>query len=379
MKLLLVFILNLAPICTLWAADEQWLMYRSLGKSDEYVTHAHGHGVKLIYSSPNNVALPALKSSQPAFMNWKSPMLKDPNGILMVFDSSKGNTNYDILYVDTNCDANLANDVPVKGMVRGERQAEFRPVPVRLEAEDGPVTFEMKLSMYTEDSGDKKHITIWPGCWYEGELTIGDKKVKAKLVDQDSDGDFTTAACLSIGSNDEEHKVGKFIYYNDKYYTLNVAKDGAYVQLEPVSPELCELQVAKDMSKLRLTGDNGSFDVKLKDGKGMAIKGDYRVENWTIVRKDAKGNNWELGGSAWNNQINIEPNQAGPKKLALGEPILSRLDVSNNKGEYNFSQSFIDGAQSRIRIKKGQDDFAPKLHFVSADGKYDKKFSLEYG
>jgi hypothetical protein len=376
----LIISLILVTVFTVFAAasQEQWLTYHSIQNAFDSVPRGYGYSKTLSEKTPDGVAIPKFISDKVLYAKWSSPLCEKKE-IWMAFDSSKKGA-YDLLYFDTNCNGSLSDEKPIKGTSEWENEISFGPVPIVLAGEDGPVTYHIKINLYTNNTDGRVGITLWPGGWYEGEISIGDKKLKCRLIDQNGDGDFTTQGTILLGNDEQGHSVGKYLQYEKKLYQLEVPRDGAYIKLsEAQDVVFADFTVPPNISSVLLDGANGSFLLTPENGKCRIPAGLYRVEEWKVARTDDKGKNWELIGRYMREQVNLDSNKPG-QNIAIGEPVSCKLAVKPVEGTYQFSQSFANASYANIEVQCNKERItAPKLHIRNKDGSYDKTYSLEYG
>ena len=89
--------------------------------------------------------------------------------------------------------------------------------------------------------------------------------------------------------------MGKYIQLGDKFYRLDVARDGAFVRLsDPENMNIGTVAVSGEPTLLSAGGANGLFFVPVIDGKAKLPCGKYRLNHWELDRKDSKGFPWKL-------------------------------------------------------------------------------------
>jgi hypothetical protein len=66
--------------------------------------------------------------------------------------------------------------------------------------------------------------------------------------------------------------------------------------------------------------------------------------------------------------------------LDIGEPVFSRLSVSQRQGIYTINQELRGRMNEQVSmLQYGRRPPAPKVRIRSKTGEYDRTFSLEYG
>ncbi|MGE5297108.1 MAG: hypothetical protein ACM3VT_19975, partial [Solirubrobacterales bacterium] len=108
--------------------------------------------------------------------------------------------------------------------------------------------------------------------------------------------------------------------------------------------------------------------------------GDYRIQQWSIVRNDDKGAKWELQATPTSDSLAFTVVQDQEKELGFGEPIYSQAAYGKSGSFYSFNQSLQGRQGERIMLtRNGSQAPPPKLRIKSRDGAYDRALSFEYG
>ena len=368
------------------AAELQWLQYRTAERAREIV------GGSSQFMRPEKKALgseklPDLNQSDPLCFKWKTAM--DKAGFRWVaLDRQHKYGLCDVLYIDSDGDGRLDDEQKVTGRQNGQNEVEFFQVPVVFEGEDGPVTYHLNIQFYSYDERST-YLYAYTGCWYEGQVTIGGKPTRCVLVDYNCNGtfndtseDFNSDRVLT-GPEQQTHEgyVGKYLELGDQLYRLNIAKDGAFVELTDASDvPYGEVTMPASITSLTAGGVNGMFERTVKDGKVKFPEGTYRISSWEIARKDTDGTEWQMSGSRFSEKKTFKVANDSPATLDIGEPVFSNLEVENRNNAYSFNQSFRGKSGEYISMTKaGRQIEAPKIHICNQDGQYDRTFALEYG
>jgi hypothetical protein len=115
-------------------------------------------------------------------------------------------------------------------------------------------------------------------------------------------------------------------------------------------------------------------------GDVLLPAGDYRIGNWSSVRKDKDGNTWKLEGSSFpdDGKITVAKDQA--KELKIGEPIICTLKVSERSANYSIGHSMKGRMGEKISVtKNGARPGPPILRVKNKAGDYNKTFAFKYG
>jgi hypothetical protein len=371
------------------AQDEQWLQYHSarevrlvgFGSSVQYL--------EIMTDKPAGVEMPQLKSDEPVFAKWPTPMVQ--NGYLWItLDRTHKNGPYDNLYIDSNGDGQLDDETTVTTYRTTQNYSYFGPVKVVFQTEDGPVTYHLNFQFYGAADDSRKRLYASAGCWYEGDVTLDGAKKHCVLFDNNANGTFNDKSLKSnesdririgqTGSQDTRF-VGNFIEVDGKFYEPEIARDGAFIKLaEAKNIKFGKVRMPESVTELSAGGENGLFVVKPEDGIASLPVGKYRITEWAVERKDDKGTLWELQGTQAGSQEVLEIAEAKEAELSVGEPIVSSLTSTMREGTRSFSQSLRGKDGERITLtRNGARPQAPKLNIKNKDGTYDRTYSFSYG
>jgi hypothetical protein len=221
-------------------------------------------------------------------------------------------------------------------------------------------------------------------------ITVGTEKKLCVLTDATNNGQFNDTSkeyyaadriVIGEGPKAETTIVGKFLQLDGKLYRLEVAKDGAYVKILPADDAvLGRVKMPPEINELVATGENGLFKVSPKEGLDNIPTGLYRIHRWVIDRTDEKQNKWTMAGQGFRESGDFEVKKGGTAYLAVGEPVTSKMEVKTKRGKYAFNHSLTGQMGESISlVKNNQRMPAPKLRIASADKKFDRAYSFEYG
>jgi len=108
--------------------------------------------------------------------------------------------------------------------------------------------------------------------------------------------------------------------------------------------------------------------------------GKYRIDYWTIERKDQDGNLWKLKGQLSGRKARFLVSESQPAAPAIGEPVISTLSATKNDSAYGFDQHLKGRLGESIEItRNGERPDAPKLIINNQDGSYSETFDFKYG
>jgi len=140
------------------------------------------------------------------------------------------------------------------------------------------------------------------------------------------------------------------------------------------------VRLAESITQFSANGENGLFILKPEKGIATLPVGKYCVYEWAVEREDEKGTRWKLEGSGLGERNVFDITEGKQAELLIGEPIIATLDASEREGTHSFRHSMKGRAGERIILtRNGAQPQAPKVNIKSADGKYDRTYSFQYG
>ena len=368
------------------AQDEQRLQYRSSREARSILGGLFAQNLNVISERPEGIELPDFKEDESLFFRWSSPMAK--NGYLFIaLDRASEAGARDLLYIDSNGDGNLKDETTIEAYKAEKSHAYFGPVKVTFEAEDGPIVYHLNLRLC--DHG-KRWLYVSSGGWYEGTITVGQEKKYCMLIDYNANGTFNDKSLNSnesdrirIGKEGAEYTrfIGNYVEIDDKLYRSGIARDGAYIKLTRAEDvTFGNIRLPESITEVSLGGENGQFTFKPENGTGSVPVGEYRIDHWSIERKDDTGNNWKAEGRGFSEKGLFNITEAEETELSIGEPIISTLDARDRSGTYSFSQNLKGKLGESIQItRNGKRTLPPKLRIKSEDGQYDRTYDFRYG
>jgi len=390
---------------------EQWLQYASSDQPSTTVGGTNGQQLKLTDKAPPGLALPKFKSDKPLFALWKvkldnaCPRVAADGGIWLAIDQSRKDGPYDLLYADAKAEGALAGASPVKaGDVSEDKTinyayARFLHVRFTLPGPDGPAAYHAQFTYLR--SKDERNIYVYSACWYEGPVTIDGRRLWCLVADNNANTRFddsgtTRDACDRIrivppgeasqpGADGEKttRYVGRYVEVGGKLHLLTVSPDGAFVQFAPAGT-LAEgaIRAPEGVEQFAVFGPAGNFICKPVGGLARVPAGEYMLDNWRLARADAAEAIWRIGDryNTAEKPVTVEPNQ--PADLDIGEPYVWEVTTGSGQSPREHSINVAIRARRRDTLTmtvNGNQPPPPKVHITSADGKYDRTFSMEYG
>lgn len=369
------------------AQEEQRLQYQSSRDAGSILKEVSQQHLKVISQLPEGVALPDFKEDKPLFYKWISPMVKNGYLLIAVDCNQIGEDRaHDLLYIDSNGDGSLKDETAIQAY-RAERQhSYFGLVKVIFQTEEGPTTYHLNFRLCDHD---ERPLWASSAGWYEGTITVAGAKKQCVLIDYDANGTFNDKSInfgdcdhIRIGEEDSDARfVGNYIEIDKMLYRLEFARDVGCIKITKAEGVVFgNVRLPETISEFAAGGENGLFIFKPEKGAGRLPVGKYCVEHWNIERKDETDNNWKLEGRGFGDAGVFDVSTEKETEISIGEPVTSRLEVSDSGSGYYFRQILVGQHGERVQLScNGTMPPAPNLHIKSEDGKYDRTFTFAYG
>lgn len=371
---------------TMAAQEEQWLQYRYDREADQITDATSGAHLTLKTEKPEGVKLPKFEC-EPLFGQWQTPMAEA--GFLHVaLDRSTVNGPYNLLYLDRNVNGHLNDEEPLIPYRTDSRSATWGPVKLVFEGEDGPIVYHVNLR--GDFRQEYRYLRVTAGGWYEGSVDIKGKSFPCILLDFNGNGVFDDQSIdsyradrIRIGSREKQslQMVGRYLEVNETLYALDVARDGAFIVLDLAEDVTYgQVKLPSTIISFGVGGPQGQFTKAPQDGIVKLPVGKYRIEQWTMERKQG-GTTWRMKGSRFREKGDFEVRANQPVDLKIGEPLTSKVNVRKEATSYYFTQTVVGQLGESIDITQGgnRPPQAPKLHIRSTEGKYERTYSFSYG
>lgn len=368
------------------AQQEQWLQYHWSREAGQILGRVGSQSMVLSTDRPAGVKLPQFKGEKQLFAKWSTPMVKD--GFLWIaMDRTHEEGPYELLYIDSNGNGHLDDETAESAYRTDQQRAYFGPVKVIFEVEDGPVTYHLNLNFYQYDNAG---LDVSSGGWYEGDIIAGEQKKHCVLFDYNANGTFNDKSAnvgdcdrIRISKQDEQNTLftGNYLTIDETLYRPEIARDGACLTLtEAEDVKFGNVRLPESITQFSANSENGLFILKPEKGVASLPVGKYCVYDWAVERQDEKGTKWKLEGSELGEKNLFDITDGKETALSIGEPIIATLDVSEREGTHSFSHSMKGRADEHIELtRNGARPQAPKIRIKSADGKYDRTYSFQYG
>jgi len=389
-----IAVIAITAATTLAAAqDVQWLQYRSAGEASAVIRDTGLQRLGAAKEKPAGVMLPAFTGAGQVFAKWSTPMVEA--GYLWIAVDARNK-----LFIDSNGNGHLNDETGSDPYRSDQDSAYFGPVKVVFQGQDGPVTYHLNIQLL--DRRDGKQLYVRTAGWYEGTITIAGQKKQCMLIDYNANGafgdrsvDFSECDRIQIGGTDpafaaasaesaaqETRFVGNYIEADGTLYTSEIARDGACVKFAKAEGvKVGTIRLPESVTEFAAGGENGLFIRKPENGKCTLPVGKYRIEHWTIQRKDDKDAEWMLQGAYFGGTGLFDVNEVRAAELSIGEPIVCTLRADQREpGNYYFRQELKGKLGERIELTRNNArPQPPKVHIKTKDGKYDRTFTFEYG
>ena len=370
-------VLALAGTCLKASAQkEQWLQYKvdSEGRGYRYLD--------LTTNPPPNLQLSKL-SAQPYFAWWASPM--DPaGGRWLCFDRSTKSGPYDRLFYDASGGGKLG-EKPAQASRSDEYAAYFNGLRFVFKGEDGPITYHLNLRFMKYEERDARLLASSAG-YYEGMVDVGGTKRRVQLTDANAnavfnDMDYDAGANDRVRIEDNDRMLGRLVEVGKDFYEIQVARDGAFIKLKKAeNVPMGEVTVSTEVTSFTAIGQNGQFSRKPENGRFTVPAGRYRIQEWTLKRKDDHGASWSLSGYNLDETSAFEVAAGGRPKVEVGEPIRAVMQANQLTNRVEFSLRFLGRYNETVQIQKGdQDPPGPRLTLTSLDGSFQQTNKFEFG
>lgn len=376
----LAALVALAFTLTAAAQKEQWLEYHTGTEPKGY------RWLELSTNPPPNVTLPKLTSAA-YFGVWKNS-LESNEGRRFCLDRAARSGPYDRLIFDANGNGRLDDDAAVACQSRDDNSASFEPAKLVFKGEDGPISYHLICQFYQFDK-DRAQLLVGSGGWYEGSVELAAKKRRVQLVDNTVNGVFNDTSTtpsdsdllIVLGDKGVSRYLGKYLEVDGQLLQIEVARDGAFLKAQKAEGvQFGKVRVPETISEFVAFGKNGHFVRKPEKGELSLPGGDYRVNSWTINRKDDKGAAWKLSGSSFTKAGDFTVEAEAPVELAVGEPVRAVVQATEAKSDVSFGLRLLGPLGETVDIMRGNErPRAPRIHVANLTGTFRSTNTFEYG
>lgn len=362
------------------AQTEQWLQYRTTPEPQGY------RWIELTNAAPAGVTWPKL-SAQAHYGKWQTAL--DTKGERWICVDRVAKTGpCDRLYVDSNGNGRLDDETPFKATRRDEYMAYFDPAKLVFKGGDGSLTYHLACRFYQYGT-NRAQLLTGSGCVYEGKVNLGGKKRVVQLLDSTVNGTFDdispdpyqTDRIVVDGPQGTSRYLGRLLEVDNQLFAIEVPRDGAFIKVQPAGKvPLGTVRLPEAITEVTVVGTNGHFTRKPAKGETTIPAGTYRVNGWSIQRKDSAGATWNMAAYGFGSFAQFDASQGELATLRIGEPIKTVLQATQNKGEISFSLRMQGSLGESVQIMKGSEQApAPRLQLAVAPGEPPKISTFQYG
>ncbi|MFH2002393.1 MAG: hypothetical protein ABIK28_22160 [Planctomycetota bacterium] len=304
--------------------------------------------------------------------------------LVFAVDEKKGTgKGYDFLYADVNVTGNLVEGrrIPGKNSSTGGwfEALDFPCLDIRLPMEEGekPIDLPLSVRFHMLKGSTVAWLYLTSLCILEGQVQLGESKVKMFVFDADCNGIFGGKAKV-VGSKmsgdriwigegaptpetacAESVPLGKYFCFDGDYYEF-VFHRNSRVDIKKAEVPLGKIEVNQAGFLLELVQEDGVvYAESLKSNEIPVPAGQYRV-NAASFRKKYKGALWTLEG-ATNPRSKLFDVKPGERTtIDIGPPLklVIRADIGRRGSSLMASLGFV--------IKGSQDE---EYTYLRKDGK----------
>ncbi|MFH1741637.1 MAG: hypothetical protein ABIH23_21735 [bacterium] len=342
---------------------------------------------------------------------------------------------YDRLYLDRNCNGDLTDDEIIQARPMpeniqfppGYNQREFPRVDCTIHVGDAETEYSFFLNAMCNTnvgSGSNSsqmyvHVTLNPGAYREGEITLDGTQRQIVLLDFNSNGRFDDAftnvedgtrlygtstadiLLIDLDRNDpsfrgirvtdrkERNPVSNFICIDNKFYTLEISPSGEELTISPSPLPLGSI-----------TNPNGGFEALLCNGKdyvkifGEKSKpvplpaGDWKLMEYVISAADPTGGGQPTFIAAIASGIcpAVTVKESETSIFRFGPPFRPIVDVRAMGGRGPGAQAQMQlrivgsaGEQCTNLMVNGNRPENPSFVIAKKDGEIIERANFEYG
>jgi len=386
-NILLAVGISLLVIATsIRAQDEQWLQYHSEQEAAQIISSMGTLSKEVTSNKPVDVKLPEFKTKQQFFIEWPTPMVKSGR-LWIALDRTGAQGKWDRLFIDSNGNGHLDDEDAVAAYQTEQYFTYFGPVKIVFEGEDGPVTYHLNFRFYDYNEQNRR-LYIYPGGWYEGEITVAGQEKYCVLIDYNVNGTFNDKSLqaddsdrIRIGAKGSEDTrfVGNYIEVGDVLYRTEIAQDGAFIKLAGADDvKFGNIRVPETITEFSAGGENGQFIREMKNGIARLPVGKYRIDYWEIDSKDEKGKSWTMRGSSFSERGDFEIKDEAETALEIGEPVTATLQVQLNGENYEFEKSMRGPLGEYVSLTTSGQEVRDmwKLAAKNKDGTFAKTYPM---
>jgi len=255
-------------------------------------------------------------------------------------------------------------------------------------------------------------LWLCPACYRRGKLRIDEKVYEVAVADGDYDGRFVTTLSLpvanrqlppgcdgfaldrdgdgkfrfSLGHAPEVLPLSRMVRIADKYYAVNLARDGSALELTATEPPLgrLALESAEAMLQLRLWSDAADQDLYRAARQWELPAGQYQALSATLQLKDSLRNDLALPARERLGPLGFfEINAGQTTRVRLGPPFVVTAKVTHDASNRVLIDPVITGCGGEeygVDVQlNGRRLPAPGFRIVAEDGTVLVQDRFQYG
>jgi hypothetical protein len=197
-------------------------------------------------------------------------------------------------------------------------------------------------------------VSCLPAGYYEGELSLSERKVRLGLIDRNVNG-YHGERPSQMGESEDVLLIdydgdGKFKGYSsgtesdivsmetlpimrvvqmpdDNFYRLKVAEDGSTLRLLPVEEPIGKVKADCDGIAMALMGEDGLLMIRSSGNEVSLPVGRYNVQYLVLCAKDKSGSMWKAPMYAYNRRLRLRVVSDEPVELKAGAPFKLALSA----------------------------------------------------
>jgi hypothetical protein len=365
------------------------LSYRTGSEAAGLMRDLTSQPLELTTEAPIGVDLPKFTSAQPLFAQWITPMT--PQGRLwLALDCRADGQPYETLYFDSNADGSLKDETPITARLSSQSRADFGPVSVTFRGKEGLVIYSLNLKF--QDDGKKKAACAISACCYQGQLVVGDVNLDCVLVDYNANGTFDDRSAdpgqsdrLYLRKNGQSdwgvQVLADCMAIDSGMCRVEISHGGSRICLtDATNMKFGKFRVPAGLARLSIKSERGRFIFQNGQVTGTLPTGRYSITDWTIEQKDFAGRTWRIQAYIRNDKGIFDIEESSEMPLAVGFPIVSKIDVKPSGKSYQLNHSFVGQLGEQFYITcDGRRPPPPRIHITNPKKSFSRVYSLKYG
>jgi hypothetical protein len=313
--------------------------------------------------------------------------------------AASASTTFNRLYFDLNHNGDLSDDKPVDAeMVQGARRwggfFQFPRVDVVLDEAGTKLDYSFFLAGQQIGGSRDFHyvmLSMNPGVYREGHITLEGKKRHVVLIDYNSNGRFNDEmgvpkdvsvssgpvpveqgdmllidpkAGVSNDANDSMHYVSKLANIDGRFYEVKISPSGDQLTLTASALPLGYVKNPNAKYRATIYGDQGFVDIRSEKGEPVAVpEGQWKLLSYnldaTVVKEPKKGEKKadEKNSAEKEEKKDEKGAEKGSMLKSLAEGLNSLLGGSS-EGDSGVPQSTVSaqatGSYKAVKVVKGE-------------------------